>query len=67
MIKIEREYNRFKVNFVGTRSPIRCTEAELLNVVAHYYQLESHISRDCVVCRSLEKKIKKHLDKKENK
>lgn len=66
MIKIEREYNRFKVNFVGTRSPIRCTDKELLNVVAHYYQIESHDSNTCLVCEKIKKENEKRL-KKESK
>lgn len=51
MLKIEREYNRFKVTFVGQRFTIKVTESQLQNVVAHYYVLDSHVISTCPVCQ----------------
>lgn len=54
MLKIEEAIG-YTVSFVGTRSAVNAkTGDELLNVVAHYYQLPSHNTATCPVCKQIE-------------
>ena len=63
MLKISREGNLFKINFVGIRYSIKVKEGEILQVVAHYYLLPSH-SKDtnCPVCEKIGHKVHSRYD-----
>jgi hypothetical protein len=55
-VKIELNYNRFKVTFEGLRYSISVPKEQLMNTIAHYYVMKEHDKSTCPVYADLEKK-----------
>jgi len=66
MLKIENAYVGYKISFVGIRSSINVrTGDELLNAVAHYFELPLHDKMTCPVCKKVVKDIRRELNRRE--
>jgi hypothetical protein len=66
-LKIDREYNDFKVTFTGLHYSILVKEDQIPEVITHYFNTKDHNRKTCIVCKNLDRKLEGHSSAKTTK